>query len=153
MDWFIKAFIRASLVWFTAGILLGLAMAIHPAWVVYRPAHAHMNVVGFITMMLFGVGYQLLPRLFGHALRSRALAIAHWWLANLGLLAMVIGFMLAPHFGAQSAPVTATGGVLFTAGAFCFVFNLWRTFDAADARHRAPGDAQQSPRTLPTLDG
>jgi heme/copper-type cytochrome/quinol oxidase subunit 1 len=77
MEWFVKAFIRASLVWFTMGIALGLAMAVHPAWVVYRPAHAHMNVVGFITMMIFGIGYQLLPRLFGHQLQSRALAIAH----------------------------------------------------------------------------
>ena len=57
MDWFIKAFIRASLLWFAAGILLGVAMALQPAWVVYRPAHAHMNVVGFLTMLVFGVGY------------------------------------------------------------------------------------------------
>ena len=152
MEWFIKAFIRASLAWFTAGSLLGLAMAAHPAWVIYRPAHAHMNVVGFITMMLFGVGYQLLPRLFGHPLRSRALAIAHWWLANLGLLAMIIGFMLAPHIGARSAPITATGGSLFTLGALFFVVNLWRTFNAADARHRIPGNTADPARHLPTLD-
>ena len=44
------------------GILLGLAMAVRPGWVICRPAHAHMNVVGFLTMMVFGVGYQLLPR-------------------------------------------------------------------------------------------
>lgn len=44
MDWFIKAFIRASLLWFAAGILLGIGMAVTPAWAVYRPAHAHMNV-------------------------------------------------------------------------------------------------------------
>ena len=62
MDWFAKVFIRASLIWFVAGITLGLAMAIHPAWVVYRPAHAHMNLVGFVVMMIFGVGYQMLPR-------------------------------------------------------------------------------------------
>jgi len=95
MDWYVKAFIRASLLWFTGGIALGLAMAVHPAWVVYRPAHAHMNVVGFITMMVFGVGYQLLPRLFGHKIQSRALAIAHWWLANVGLALMVLGFVLS----------------------------------------------------------
>ena len=99
MDWYVKAFIRASLLWFTVGIALGLAMAVHPAWVVYRPAHAHMNVVGFITMMVFGVGYQLLPRLFGHKIQSRALAIAHWWLANVGLALMVLGFLLGPSIG------------------------------------------------------
>lgn len=145
MDWFVKAFIRASLVWFTLGIALGLAMAAHPQWVVYRPAHAHMNVVGFITMMIFGVGYQLLPRLFGYKLHSPALAVAHWWLANVGLAAMVVGFMLAPHVGTRSAPVTTVGGVVFTLGAFAFVANLWKTFNAADARQRERALARSLP--------
>lgn len=137
MDWFVKAFIRASLAWFALGIILGVAMAAYPAWVIYRPAHAHMNVVGFLTMMVFGVGYQLLPRLFGGGLHSRSLAIAHWWLANLGLAAMVTGFALAPHIGVKSAPLTATGGTLFALGAMAFVYNLWRTFNAAEERQRA----------------
>ncbi|MGH7678505.1 MAG: hypothetical protein ACRENU_08580 [Gemmatimonadaceae bacterium] len=149
MDWFVKAFIRSSLVWFALGILTGLAIAAHPAWVAYRPAHAHMTVVGFLTMMVFGVGYQLLPRLFGHALHSRGLAVAHWWLANLGLAAMVAGFMLAPHIGStRSAPVTATGGLLFALGALGFVYNMWRTFNRADARARA----RALERMLPTME-
>ena len=152
MDWYVKAFIRASLVWFALGITLGLAMAIHPVWVIYRPAHAHMNVVGFITMMVFGVGYQLLPRLFGYKLHSRTLAVTHWWLANVGLALMVAGFMLGPHIGVRSAPVTASGGLLFATGAFAFVYNLWQTFNAADARH-GPASGPSSPtRTLRTLD-
>jgi cbb3-type cytochrome oxidase subunit 1 len=153
MEWFIKAFIRASLVWFAAGIALGLAMAVYPPWTVYRPAHAHMNVVGFITMMLFGVGYQLLPRLFGHRLHSHGLAIAHWWFANVGLAAMVVGFLMAPHAGGPSVPVTATGGSLFAAGAFGFVYNLWRTFSAAEARYSARKGLASSSRDLPTMDG
>lgn len=152
MEWFVKAFIRASLAWFAAGIALGLAMAIRAPWVVYRPAHAHMNVVGFITLMIFGVGYQLLPRLFGHGLHSRALAIAHWWLANVGLAALVGGFMLGPHVGRASAPLTATGGALFAIGAFSFVYNMWRTFNAADARQRARAKSTQGSQQLPTID-
>lgn len=152
MDWYVKAFIRASLLWFALGITLGLAMAIHPPWVIYRPAHAHMNVVGFITMMVFGVGYQLLPRLFGYKLYSRTLAVAHWWLANVGLALMVAGFMLAPHIGVRSAFVTSSGGVLFAMGAFSFVYNLWRTFNAADARQRPTSETTPPARTLKTLD-
>jgi cbb3-type cytochrome oxidase subunit 1 len=148
MDWFVKAFIRASLAWFALGITLGLIIAAHPPWVAYRPAHAHMTVVGFLTMMVFGVGYQLLPRLFGHALHSRGLAVAHWWLANIGLAAMVTGFFLQPHVGARSAPVTASGGVLFSFGALGFVYNMWRTFNMADARARA----RAMERMLPTVD-
>ena len=151
MEWFVKAFIRASLAWFALGIILGLSIAAHPAWVAYRPAHAHMTVVGVLTMMVFGVGYQLLPRLFGHALHSRGLAIAHWWLANLGLAAMVAGFFMQPHVGVRSAPVTATGGVMFALGALGFVYNMWRTFDKADARARERA-LKQIDRVLPTID-
>jgi cytochrome c oxidase cbb3-type subunit 1 len=151
MDWFAKAFIRASLLWFVAGITLGIAMAAHPAWVVYRPAHAHMNLVGFVVMMIFGVGYQMLPRFFGHPIHSKWLAVAHVWLANVGLAALVTGFMLAPHVAARSVPVTASGGVLWALGAYGFVYNMWRTFDAADRRRRA-NEAVGAQRRLPTQD-
>ncbi len=149
MEWFIKAFIRASLLWFTAGIVLGVAIAAYPPWLIYRPAHAHMNVVGFLTMLVFGVGYQLLPRLFGHPLHSRRMAVAHLFLANLGLAGMVFGFLSPPWLGPDARWVTATGGVLFGLGALFWVYNLWRTFDAADARQRARVLAGQT--QLPTL--
>jgi cbb3-type cytochrome oxidase subunit 1 len=116
----------------------------------YRPAHAHMNVVGFLTMLVFGVGYQLLPRLFGHPLHSRRLAIAHLFCANLGLASLVLGFLIQPYRGAEARWATGTGGLLFAAGAMLWVYNLWRTFDAADARQRVREDAAQRP--LPTLE-
>lgn len=149
MEWFIKAFIRASLLWFAAGILLGVAIAVEPRWVIYRPAHAHMNVVGFLTMLVFGVGYQLLPRLFGHPLHSQRLAVAHLYLANVGLAGLVLGFLIRPHAGFDSRWLTATGGALFALGASFWVWNLWRTFDAADARQRARTQADR--KRLPTL--
>jgi cbb3-type cytochrome oxidase subunit 1 len=148
MDWFAKVFIRASLLWFVAGITLGLAMAIHPAWAVYRPAHAHMNLVGFVVMMIFGVGYQMLPRFFGHPIHNRKLAVAHIWLANLGLAGMVAGFFLAPSIGDASIPVTASGGILWAIGAYGFVYNMWRTFDAAERRRRL-NEKQPESRKLP----
>jgi cbb3-type cytochrome oxidase subunit 1 len=149
MDWFAKVFIRASLLWFIAGITLGLAMSMHPAWVMYRPAHAHMNLVGFVVMMIFGVGYQMLPRFFGHPIHSRRLAVAHIWLANAGLALLVTGFILSPHIGADAVPVTASGGILWALGAYGFVYNMWRTFDAAERRRRLNAKGAAS-RNLPT---
>jgi cytochrome c oxidase cbb3-type subunit 1 len=150
MEWFIKAFIRASLLWFALGILFGLAMAIEPQWIRYRPAHAHMNVVGFLTMLVFGVGYQLLPRLFGHPLHSKRVAVVHLYLANTGLVGLVVGFLLQPHTAPWGRWLIVTGGVLFAAGALLWVWNLWRTFDAADARQKAQTPA--GGRSLPTLE-
>jgi cbb3-type cytochrome oxidase subunit 1 len=150
MEWFIKAFIRASLLWFASGVVLGVAIAVHPPWLVYRPAHAHMNVVGFLTMLVFGVGYQLLPRLFGHPLHSHRLAVAHLFCANLGLAGLVLGFLIGPHHASAGRWLTATGGSLFALGVVFWVYNLWRTFDAADARQRARALSENRP--LPTLD-
>ena len=42
MEWFVKAFLKASLAWLTLGVTLGVAMAAHPVWTVYRAAHMHM---------------------------------------------------------------------------------------------------------------
>jgi cytochrome c oxidase cbb3-type subunit 1 len=145
MEWFIKAFIRASLLWFAAGIILGVAIAVHPAWIIYRPAHAHMNVVGFLTMLVFGVGYQLLPRLFGHPLSSQRLAVAHLFLANLGLGGLVLGFLVRPHAASTGQWLAGAGGTLFAAGAALWVWNLWKTFNAADARQRAREQSGQRP--------
>ena len=149
MEWFIKAFIRASLLWFAAGIVLGVALAVHPPWLIYRPAHAHMNVVGFLTMLVFGVGYQLLPRLFGHPLHSARLAITHLLFANAGLAGLVLGFLVRPHQVALARWLMTAGGTVYALGALLWVYNLWRTFDAADARQRGVPPKE---KRLPTID-
>ena len=149
MEWFIKAFIRSSVLWFAAGILLGVGMAAYPQWMIYRPAHAHMNVAGFLTMMVFGVGYQLLPRVFGAPLHSRRLAVAHLYLANIGLAGLVAGFLVQPHDPAAGRWITSSGGTLFAIGVVFWAWNLWRTFNAADARERARSQSGQ--KRLPTV--
>jgi cbb3-type cytochrome oxidase subunit 1 len=148
MECIINAFIRASLLWFAGGVVHGVGIAVHPQWLIYRPAHAHMSVVGFQTMLEFGVGYQLLPRLFGHPLYSRRLAVAHLFLANLGLSALVAGFFVQPHAAFAGRWIIGAGGGLFAVGAIFWVLNLWHTFDAAESRQRARGEPT---RPLPTL--
>ena len=85
MDWFVKAFLKASVSWLAMGVTLGVAMGIKPAWSIYRTAHLHMLLLGFVAMMIFGVAYHVIPRFTGHALHSRTVAGWHWWLSNVGL--------------------------------------------------------------------
>ncbi len=130
MDWFVKAFIKASLGWLVLAVSLGVGMALRPAWLVYRPAHLHMALLGFVAMMIFGVAYHVIPRFTGNPLHSRRLAGVHWWLANVGLTALAIGFVARVHWGASGIPVLAGGGMIAAAGAYTFAYNLWRTLDA-----------------------
>jgi cbb3-type cytochrome oxidase subunit 1 len=134
MEWFVRAFIKASLAWLGLGVTLGVAMAAQPAWIVYRPAHLHMTLLGFVTMMISGVAYHVLPRFSGHPLYRRGLAGLHWALANLGLATMVVGFGLRPHLGARAIPILTIGGVLSALGAYLFILNIWRTINGPAPR-------------------
>ncbi len=150
MDWFVRRFIKSALAWLGMGVSLGVAMAAHPMWIIYRPAHVHMNLLGFVTMMIFGVAYHVVPRFFGHPLYSKRLAGGHWWLSNVGLALMVVGFIMAPHVGGRSVPVLATGGVLSALGAFAFIFNIWRTIDGPKTLQRiAESPASRRPPLAP----
>ena len=136
MEWFVKAFLKASLAWLGLGVTLGVAMAAHPAWTVYRPAHVHMVALGFVTMMIFGVAYHVIPRFSGHPLYGRRAAAWHFGASNVGLALMVLGFVLRADGARVGTSLLATGGVLSALGAYTFVVLIWRTIDGP-ARLRA----------------
>ena len=131
MEWFVRAFMRASLVWLALGVTLGVAMAAHPAWRVFRTAHLHMNLAGFVAMMIFGVAYYVIPRFFGQPLHDRRLAFGHWWISNLGLAGMVTGLMMQAYAVRGWTAVLVAGGLCQAAGAYTFAYNIWRTIGAA----------------------
>jgi len=137
MEWFVKAFLKASLAWLALGVTLGVAMAAHPAWTIYRLAHVHVVLLGFVTMMIYGVAYHVIPRFTGHQLHSRRAARWHWWGANVGLALMAAGFVVRAHDPAIGTPLLATGGVLSALGAYTFVYVLWRTIDGERAQRAA----------------
>jgi cytochrome c oxidase cbb3-type subunit 1 len=52
----------------------------------YTVAHAHMGMYAFVTMMLFGAIYYMMPRLTGKEWPSRWLIRIHFWGCALGVL-------------------------------------------------------------------
>lgn len=130
MDWFARVFIQASLVWLALGVTVGAAMAAYPPWTIYRPIHMHMTLLGFVTMMIFGVAYHVIPRFAGRPLWSKRLAGVHVWVSNAGLAVMCVGFALRVSSKMDMTVATsilASGGVLSAVGAYLFAFNLLRS--------------------------
>lgn len=144
MEWFVKAFVKASLAWLALAVTLGVCMAAHPIWIIYRPAHMHMALLGFVTMMIYGVAYHVIPRFTGFALHGRRAAGAQWWISNAGLALMATGFVLRPHGLAAATPVLVLGGTLSAVGAYTFAYILWRTMDGPAKLRQASARAQQS---------
>jgi cbb3-type cytochrome oxidase subunit 1 len=134
MEPFVRRFIRASVVWLVIGVVIGVGMTWAPGhMVIYRTAHAHANLLGFVSMMIFGVAYHVLPRFAGRPLHARALAGAHFYAANVGLAALVAGFLLRISWPGADVLLRG-GGLLSAAGALAFAYNIWRTLgDGAPA--------------------
>ena len=91
MDRITRSFILASLIYLAAGATLGLVMAMAPQFLGrVQFSHVHLLLGGFMAMMIYGVGYFILPRFASSAIRWPSMVAAHFWLANLSLLGMVI---------------------------------------------------------------
>ena len=115
MDWFVRAFIKSSLAWLAAGVTIGLAMALYPPLAVYRLAHLHLNLLGFVVQIIYGVSMHVVPRFFGQPLVYRRMAEAQYWLAQAGVVLLVTGFTLRVP-GITGATVCLIAGALASAG-------------------------------------
>jgi cbb3-type cytochrome oxidase subunit 1 len=131
MERFVSGFLRAALVWLVLGTALGAAMAMHPAWLVYRPVHLHLLLLGFVAMMIAGVAYHVLPRFTATPLHSPRLALVHLVVANVGLVSLAGGFVARTVVPAAAPALLTIGGSLSATGAWMLAWNLWRTLDHA----------------------
>ncbi len=147
MDWFVRAYLKASLVWFSLAILLAVAMAVVPTLTMYRTAHLHIALLGFVTQMIYGVALHVIPRFFGQPLVYRRMAEVQFWTSQLGLGLLALGFAARIQGFRGASAMVAVGGTLSAVAAACFVINIWRTIDASpmSAMHA------KAARGLPTL--
>ena len=110
-------FFKTAVVWLILGIGAGLQMAIsgdHGAF----PAHAHINLLGWVTSAIFGGYYALNP-----AKAARKIAMIHYGLYNVGLVIMLPALYLMLHGGNTAIePVVAVGSLIVAAAVLVFAF-------------------------------
>jgi hypothetical protein len=118
---------RRNRLYVTIGLAYGLAggllVIVHLVDPTLLPAnvpllHAHMMLLGFVLMTIYGVGLHVLPRFGGYPLRSERIASAQFWLANAGLPLMLAGWLLYANW------VVAVGGALSVAAMALFGINM-----------------------------
>ena len=87
----IRYFTLSSLFYLIIGAGLGLVMAVYPNSMEYLLlAHVHFLLLGFIAMMIYSVGYHVLPRFSGFKLYSEFLITVQFYLTNIGLIGMAL---------------------------------------------------------------
>ncbi len=95
----------------------------------------HMYLVGFITLLIFGVSVRMLPGfLKKRAVASPALVTATFWLGNIAALFRVLPLVLppallewAPAAGRLVHAAFGLSGLIALSAVVCLAVNLWRT--------------------------
>ncbi len=91
MERIIVWYLRMSVMYFVTGAVIGFVMLLWPSEAgYYIPIHVHLNLLGFMSMMIYGVGYHILPRFSGRHIYSHKIMNIQFWLANAGLLIMAL---------------------------------------------------------------
>lgn len=134
---------KASSLSFQAAVLLvlvgmgwGIQMAAsgnHAAF----PAHAHLNLLGWVSLFLFGIFYHLHPALD----RSRAaLAQVAIWIAGTVVLAVGVGMVHTGHPSGDS--IASVGSLTVFAGMLFFAWLVFRRDHSASAQAPATSPAK-----------
>src|SRR6185312_8968140 len=110
---------RTAVVLVIAGMGWGLQMAISDDHSAY-PAHAHLNLLGWVSLFLFGLFYRLHPAL--DAARVARLQVMIW---TAGTVVMVIGVAMI-RTGYPGDPLAAVGSIAVLAIIAMFAWQVIR---------------------------
>jgi cbb3-type cytochrome oxidase subunit 1 len=125
--------IRIAAVYLVIGVTMGIVMGITHSFAL-APVHAHINLLGFATLAIIGVVYQLFP-----AAAGTRLAQVHFWIHNAALPVFMVGlgFSLTGH--EAFIPVTIVGATAVFVGIVVFAINIWLNV-------RSPASGAVAPR-------
>ena len=99
------------------GMVMGIVMGVSGDFTL-SPAHAHLNLLGWVSLVLFGLAYRV------ELAKSGLLATIHYWVASAGAIVLPIGIYFAI---ARDQPVIAIiGAILSLASILIFIVNVWR---------------------------
>ena len=111
-------FLLLAAIMLTAGVGLGIRMGIVHDFSL-APVHAHINLVGWASLALFGIVYRLYPQM-----AASRLAGLHFILAAPAAIMFPIGIALS--ILAERPLVAIVASLLWMAGVLLFLANLTR---------------------------
>ena len=121
---------RLAVLFVIAGMAMGIGMAMTQNHAL-MPAHAHLNLLGWVSLFLFGIYYERRP-----ALDTSRLAMIQVGLWSLGTVVLTVA-VAAIHLGYHAAdPIAAIASLIVLAAMIQFAYFVFRP-----ERDVAPGPA------------
>jgi cbb3-type cytochrome oxidase subunit 1 len=113
-------FLRIAVLYIVAGVSLGIYMGASGNHVMH-PVHAHLNLLGWVAMTIFGLFYRAIP-----AAADTKLAKAHFWIyVPAHFMQMVLLTMLYRGYAAVE-PVLGLFSIIVGVAFLCFAAVVWR---------------------------
>ena len=112
-------FLRLSVVYLIAGVGFGIFMAASHDHSM-APVHAHINLLGWVSMAIFGLFYRAFPQ----AEQTR-LAKVHFWAYVPALLVQMVALGMLFKGHTQAEPVLAVASILVAIAVACFACLVW----------------------------
>jgi len=119
------SFLRTAVVYFVLAVALGIYMGATQN-LAQIPVHAHLNLLGWVSMAVFGLIYHAHP-----AAATTTLARWHFWIYQLGVPALMVAVWVVHAGNAAAEPVAGVASVILGIGIVLFAVNVWRTIPAA----------------------
>ncbi|RMG72977.1 MAG: hypothetical protein D6711_11855 [Chloroflexi bacterium] len=126
-------FIKIGMLYFIAGLMMGVVMLLQPVmgWTaslqVLRPVYLHFLFIGWVTQIIMGVGYWMFPKYSKqHPRGSEPLGWAVLILLNVGLILRAIGeplIVLNPR--ANLGWMLAIASLCLLLAGWGFILNTW----------------------------
>ncbi len=128
METFVRRFIIMSIVYLGMATLVGIAMLGSEKAMALKFVHSHLNMLGWVSMMIYGVGFHILPKFMGRQMYSKKLGEVQFWIANIGLVAMLVFYTFNLYVPSQAlVAATVLSGVLELVSIFLFFYNMLKT--------------------------
>ncbi|OGW37584.1 MAG: hypothetical protein A2010_11195 [Nitrospirae bacterium GWD2_57_9] len=128
MDRFVKGFIVMSIVYLGASTVLGILMLGNEDLLALKFVHSHLNMLGWVSMMIYGVGYHILPRFMGRPLYSNRIGETQFYLGNISLVGLLVFYGLNAY-GPDGTyrMLTMAFGAVHGLTVFLFFYNMLMT--------------------------
>jgi hypothetical protein len=119
-----NTFLRLAIVFALIGVAIGYGMGASEDHTL-APAHAHINLLGWVSMFLYGLFYRAFPQA-----ASGVLPKVHFWSAVLGFVimlpALAIKLMVIPGLETVSMIGLIAGPTLVVVGMILFAVIIFR---------------------------
>jgi hypothetical protein len=137
----VKALFRISIVLGLTGMGLGIVMGIRQDFTL-APAHAHLNLLGFVALFLSALYYRVVPDA-----AASVVARLHAAIAVIGAVVFPIGIGTVLLYGpARFEPIVVGGAITVFIGMLLFAFVVFTTGGVKPAASAHPSAADAAGR-------